>query len=61
MQYITQWRMQKAYDLLSTSELSTQHIAEQSGYQSEASFAKVFKKYFSKGPGAIRRGQVDKK
>jgi len=61
MQYITQWRMQKAYDLLSTSGLSTQQIAEQSGYQSEASFSKVFKKYFSKGPGAVRRGLVDRK
>lgn len=60
MQYITQWRMQKAYDLLSTTQLSTSHIAEQSGYQSEASFSKVFKKYFSKGPGAVRRGLADK-
>lgn len=60
MQYITHWRMQKAYDLLSSSQLSTQQVAEQSGYQSEASFSKVFKKYFSKGPGAVRRGLFGK-
>jgi len=55
MQYVTQWRMQTAYDLVITTQLSTQQIAEQSGYQSEASFAKVFKKAFGKGPGAVRR------
>jgi len=56
MQYITQWRMQKAHDLLTSTQLSTLHIAEQSGYQSEAAFSKVFKKFFSKGPGTVRRG-----
>lgn len=55
MQYVSQWRMQRAYDLLMTSKLSTASIADQSGYQSEASFAKVFKKYFGKGPGAVRK------
>ena len=55
MQYVTQWRMQTAYDLLTTTQLATAQIAEQSGYQSEASFAKVFKKVFGKGPGAVRR------
>lgn len=55
MQYVTQWRLQTAYNLLTTTQNSTQQIAEQSGYQSEASFAKVFKKYFGQGPGAVRR------
>jgi AraC-like DNA-binding protein len=57
MQYVKQWRMQKAYDLLTTTEQSTQQIAEQCGYQSEASFSKLFKKFFSKGPGAVRKGK----
>jgi len=57
IQYVTQWRMQMAYESLTTTQHSTQQIAEQSGYQSEASFAKVFKKYFGKGPGAVRRGK----
>jgi AraC-like DNA-binding protein len=55
MQYVKQWRMQKAYDLLTTTKLSTQQIAEQCGYQSEASFSKAFKQLFAKGPGAARK------
>ncbi|MBI1425638.1 MAG: helix-turn-helix domain-containing protein [Gammaproteobacteria bacterium] len=55
LQYMLQWRMQVAYDLLMTSSLSTQQIAERSGYQSEASFAKAFKKFYGNGPGAVRR------
>ena len=55
LQYLTQWRMQTAYNLLSTTDYSTQQIAEQCGYQSEAAFAKVFKKFYGKGPGAVRR------
>jgi len=57
MQYVTQWRMQRAHDLLTETDQSTLSIAEQSGYQSEAAFAKVFKKYFGKGPGATRKGK----
>ena len=55
MQYVTQWRMQIAYDLLVSTNLGTMQISEQSGYQSEAAFAKAFKKHFGKGPGAVRR------
>jgi len=60
MQYIKQWRMQNAYDLLSTTNLSTQFIAEKSGYQAEAAFAKVFKKHFAQGPGSVRRNARNK-
>ncbi len=55
MQYLTFWRMQKARELLSETRLSTGAIAEQVGYQSEASFGKVFKKTVGTGPGAYRR------
>lgn len=55
MQYVTRWRMQHAYDLLISTQLSTAQIAEGCGYKSEASFSKVFKKEFDKGPGAVRR------
>lgn len=55
MQYVAQWRMQTAYELLTTTQQSTRQIAENSGYQSEASFAKAFKKHFGKGPGAVRK------
>jgi AraC-like DNA-binding protein len=59
MQYLAYWRMQKARELLSETRLGTAAIAEQVGYQSEASFGKVFKKIVGKGPGAYRRGLRD--
>lgn len=56
MQYLTFWRMQKARELLREARLGTAAIAERVGYQSEAAFAKVFKKVVGMGPGAFRRG-----
>ena len=55
MQYVTHWRMQKACQFLIESELSTDAIAETVGYQSLASFSKVFKKTVGTGPGQFRR------
>lgn len=55
MQYLTFWRMQKARELLKNSRLSTADIAGRVGYQSEASFSKVFKKIARVGPGAFRK------
>ena len=43
MQYVTRWRMQVAYEQLRNSETSVAEIAEQSGYQTEASFRKALK------------------
>lgn len=55
MQYVTQWRMQTAYEKLRTTRESVSHIAEQCGYQTEASFRKAFKQQVGVGPGAIRK------
>jgi transcriptional regulator GlxA family with amidase domain len=55
LQYLTFWRMQKARELLSDTRLATAAIAERVGYQSEASFSKVFKKVIGTGPGTYRR------
>lgn len=54
-QYLTQWRMQKARELLSESRLGAAAIAEQVMHQSEAAFSKAFKKSAGTGPGAYRR------
>ncbi len=54
-QYMTFWRMQKACEYLLEGELSTDAIAEKVGYQSQASFSKVFKKVVGTGPGQYRR------
>ena len=55
MEYITGWRMQNAYDVLTSDGKSVMRIAEDSGYQSEAAFRKAFKKQFGVGPGSVRR------
>lgn len=56
--YITFWRMQKACKHLIETDLPTELIAEQAGYQSLASFSKVFKKNIGVGPGSYRRENV---
>ena len=55
IQYVTCWRMQLAHERLTTTKESVTQVAEQSGYQSEAAFAKAFKKHFRFGPGAVRK------
>lgn len=56
MAYVSCWRMQIAHRLLAENRKSVSQVAEQSGYQSEAAFAKAFKKHFGYGPGKVRKG-----
>ena len=56
--YLTRWRMQIAADHLRESDLSLQEITEQVGYQAEAAFSKVFKKFWGIPPGAYRNGKT---
>lgn len=56
MHYLTVWRMQKAEEMLVSSNMSMLDIAERIGYQSESSFSKAFKKCTGESPGACRRG-----
>lgn len=55
MQYVTNWCMQTALEKLRTGKDSVGLIAEQSGYQTEASFRKAFKNQTGVGPGAVRQ------
>ena len=57
MYYLAHWRMQNAYDLLTTTNKSIAQIAEDFTYQSEASFSKAFKQHMNIGPGAARRAK----
>ena len=61
MQYVTCWRMQRAHERLNTTKESVVQVAELSGYQSEAAFAKAFKKHFGFGPGVVRKKNMDQK
>ncbi|MEM7098364.1 MAG: AraC family transcriptional regulator [Pseudomonadota bacterium] len=55
MEYLTRWRMQLAYNMLDEERLSVLEVALRSGYESEASFAKAFKRIIGVGPGAVRQ------
>jgi transcriptional regulator GlxA family with amidase domain len=55
MQYLTQWRMQAAARLLLESRATVAAIALDVGYDSEAAFARAFKRLVGKPPAAWRR------
>jgi AraC-like DNA-binding protein len=60
MEYVMSWRMQQAYNTLTSCNESVMQIAEDCGYQSEAAFRKAFKKQFGIGPGTARRQAKEK-
>lgn len=55
MQYVTNWRMQCAFERLRQGEESVATVAESLGYQTEAAFRKAFRKHAGIGPGELRR------
>ena len=57
LQYLTQWRMYRASQLLQSTALPLVAIAEQVGYQSEAAFSKAFKRQIRQSPGEYRKSQ----
>jgi AraC-like DNA-binding protein len=56
MQYLTRWRMQLAQHALQTEGATVAELATRLGYQSEAAFARAFKRVTGVAPGAMRRG-----
>jgi len=54
MQYLAQWRMQVAANLLAQSGAKVATIAAEVGYHSEAAFSRAFKKATGVAPGAWR-------
>jgi AraC-like DNA-binding protein len=57
MQYLTQWRMQVAANLLSQSGAKVATIGREVGYDSEAAFSRAFKKATGLAPGAWRQAR----
>jgi AraC-like DNA-binding protein len=55
IQYLTQWRMQVAARLLLETRATVAAIALDVGYESEAAFARAFKRLVGKPPGTWRR------
>lgn len=59
MQYLTQWRMQVAANLLRQTRAPVAAIALDVGYDSEAAFARAFKRLVGAPPATWRRRQKD--
>jgi AraC-like DNA-binding protein len=57
MQYLTNWRMQRAACLLREGAATVATIAQEVGYDSEAAFARAFKRAVGMPPAAWRRTQ----
>jgi AraC-like DNA-binding protein len=57
MQYLANWRMQRGARLLRECSATVASIAQEVGYESEASFARAFKRLVGQPPAAWRRAQ----
>ena len=55
MNYVTKWRMYVAIDLLRHQQLPIAQVASQTGYQSEASFSRAYKRVMGYPPSAARQ------
>ena len=58
MQYLTQWRMMLAANLLSRSNAPLARIAEDVGYQTDTAFSRAFRREYGAPPAAWRRTQA---
>ncbi len=53
--YLTNLRLEKAKQLLKTTDLTVEQIAIKTGYSSANQFIKTFKKYYDQTPGQYRK------
>lgn len=57
MQYLTQWRMLLAANLLCRSNAPLARIAEDVGYQTDTAFSRAFRREYGCPPAAWRRNR----
>ncbi|WP_428422256.1 AraC family transcriptional regulator [Methylibium sp.] len=57
MQYLTQWRMLLAANLLRRSNAPLARVAEDVGYQTDTAFSRAFRREYGAPPAAWRRSQ----
>ena len=57
IQYLTQWRMLLAANLLSRSNATLISIAQDVGYQTDTAFSRAFRREYGAPPAAWRRSQ----
>jgi AraC-like DNA-binding protein len=55
MQYLTQWRMTLAADMLCRTDATLLRIAENVGYKTDTAFSRAFRREFGTPPAAWRR------
>lgn len=60
MQYLTQWRMMLAANLLARSNTPLARIAEDVGYQTDTAFSRAFRREYGSPPAAWRRQQTSR-
>lgn len=58
MQYLTQWRMMLAANLLARSNAPLARIAEDVGYQTDTAFSRAFRREYGAPPAAWRRSRT---
>lgn len=58
MQYLTQWRMLLAANLLCRSNAPLARIAEDVGYQTDTAFSRAFRREYGSPPAAWRRSRL---
>lgn len=58
LEYVTEWRMQKAVRLLQQADKKLFEIAKSVGYESDAAFSKAFKRVLGVTPGEHRRSAM---
>jgi AraC-like DNA-binding protein len=62
LDYVTEWRMQKAMHLLPQRDKKLVDVARSVGYESDAAFSKAFKRVVGANPGEyLKRGRDDQR
>lgn len=59
LDYVTEWRMQKAVSLLKEEDKKLVEVAQSVGYESDAAFSKAFKRVVGVTPGEYRQGIIN--
>ena len=60
LEYVTEWRMQKAMQLLLQKDRKLVDVAQSVGYESDAAFSKAFKRVVGANPGEYgKRGWME--
>jgi transcriptional regulator GlxA family with amidase domain len=58
LEFLTELRLELASRELRTTSLGLADVAAESGYQSESSFSRAFRRRLGRPPGALRTGQT---